>query len=93
MYVGVLTGHVFCTTNYSVLPDLKVRVNKKYDMTENFEEVARELGWAPDARAKSLAHENLRQAVKVFLDDLGRSSMGTPFSWKSFEKLAEALRQ
>jgi hypothetical protein len=91
LYVGGLTNAVFCATNYAEHEGKVLHANTKHDVTEDFVAVARELGWAPDARAKSIAHDRLRQAVRGFLGDIATSAMGTPWSWRSYEALQRAL--
>ena len=46
LYVGGLSGHVFCTTDYTEHAGT-VRANTKHDVTDDFERVAVELGWTP----------------------------------------------
>lgn len=46
LYVGGLSGRVFCTTNYTEHANT-VRAITKHDVTDDFERVALELGWVP----------------------------------------------
>ena len=47
IYVGGLTGRVFCTTDYRIVEGQPVEVRSKDDVTDQVIAAAQLLGWTP----------------------------------------------
>lgn len=47
IYIGGLSGRVFCTTDYRTVEGQPVEVRSKHDVTEQVIAAAQLLGWTP----------------------------------------------
>ena len=64
LYVGGLSGEVFCATRYIEIDDLRSAV-VKFNVQEDFERVARELGWLAPEDVETLKAESADLVTKL----------------------------